>query len=89
MTLRTKASLVGLALCVSTLVGGVSLWAGTVAILLQLQFPVVFGVCWVVLGRLRCPACGAPLSQDFPIGALLALPFSKQACRKCGRPLAP
>jgi len=88
MTLRTKASLVGLAMCVSTLAGAASHWTGTVALLLQLQFPAVFGVCWVVLGRLRCPACGTKLSRDFPTGALLALPFSKQACRKCGRPLA-
>jgi len=56
-------------------------------LILQIQFPLVFGAFWLYLARLRCPHCGVRLAQDFPIGALVLFPFSKQACRACHRSL--
>ena len=54
---------------------------------LILQFPMVFGVFWLYLARLKCPSCGTPLSRDFPVGSLTMLPFSRQLCKKCHKVL--
>lgn len=53
--------------------------------LLGIQFPFALGAFWLYLSRLKCPHCGRRLSQDFPLGALLALPCAKQPCRQCGK----
>ena len=57
-------------------------------VLLRVQFPLVFGAFWFFLARLKCPHCGRRLSQDFPLGSLVALPFAKQPCKHCGNELA-
>lgn len=52
-------------------------------LLLRIQFPFAFGAFWLFVARLKCPHCGRRLSQDFPLGALVALPFAKQPCKQC------
>ena len=54
-------------------------------LVLELQFPFAVGAFWFFLERLKCPHCARRLSQDFPSGALLALPFARQPCKQCGK----
>jgi len=56
-------------------------------LVLTIQFPLIFGAFWFFLARLRCPHCGSRLSQEFPLGSLLALPIAKQPCKQCRREL--
>jgi hypothetical protein len=56
-------------------------------LVLQIQFPLVFGAFWLYLARLQCPHCEVRLSQEFPTGALALLPLSKQPCKVCRQSL--
>jgi hypothetical protein len=56
-------------------------------LILQIQFPLVFGAFWLYLARLQCPHCEVRLSEEFPTGALPLLPFSKQSCKVCRQSL--
>ena len=53
--------------------------------LLEIQFPFALGAFWFCLSRLMCLHCGRRLSQDFPLGALLALPPVSARAKPCGR----
>ena len=86
--IKMRVAVAGLLLIVSVTVALVSqLVHAPLALLLLIQFPFAFGAFWFFLARLKCPHCGRKLSQDFPVGALVALPFANQLCKQCGREL--
>ena len=89
MRASTRSRIILLAMCASTLLAGLANqaaggWWPTIA---TLQWVLVFGAGWLLVARMKCQACGARLSRDFPVGALLALPFGAQPCRRCGQRL--
>jgi hypothetical protein len=76
-------------MCASTLLASLSIQAvdGSWVTIAKLQWVLVFGAGWFLIARMKCQACGARLPRDFPVGSLLALPFSVQPCKRCGKRL--
>ena len=84
--IKMRVAVVDLLLAISVGVALVAHYARSPwVVLLEIQFPFALGAFWLYLSRLKCPHCGRRLSQDFPLGALLALPFAKQPCKQCGK----
>jgi hypothetical protein len=84
MGTRTRALAVLLAMFSSMLLAVLSgpevdNWWGIFA---KVQFALTFGGAWLIIARLKCQACATRLSRDFPVGSLLALPFSVQPCKR-------
>lgn len=85
---KRKALVADLLLVMSVLLAALApVDRGGWSLLFLLQFPLVFGACWLFLARLKCPHCGARLSRDFPLGALTMLPLGKQSCKRCEKSL--
>ena len=60
---------------------------GIVALVGAACLTLTFGVAFLICAKVKCDACGTPLSKTFPVGSLLLLWLAKQNCRRCGASL--
>lgn len=84
---RRKVLLVDLALFATALLAGFGAEQTFSESLFFVPFPVVMGILWFYLARLKCSSCKRTLSRDFPVGGLALLPFGRQDCKSCGSAL--